>query len=110
MQNDKEKLQMGDNKKKPQKFLKETTKLIAKIDELQADIAEHRKNEQRFRDIAENSLGWIWEVDTEGVFTYVGPVIKEFLGYEPSEVLGKYFYELFTPESRDELKAKAFKR
>ena len=101
---------MGDNEGKKQKVLAETAKLVTKIDELQADIDEHRKSEQRFRDIAENSLGWIWEVDTEGVFTYVSPVVKEILGYEPSEVLGKYFYELFTPESRDELKAKAFKR
>ena len=85
---------MGDNEEKNQKFLKETAKLIAKIDELQADIAEHRKNEQRFRDIAENTPGWIWEVDTEGVFTYVSPVVKEF--WEEGKVkivLAKYILE-----------------
>ena len=100
---------MVDDEKKAQKFLEETAKLIAKIDELQADIAKHCKNEQRFRDIAENTSGWIWEVDTKGLFTYVAPVVKDILGYEPSEMLGKYFYDSFITENREELKTDAFK-
>jgi PAS domain S-box-containing protein len=100
---------MGDKKENPRQFLEETAGLFAKINELQTEIAEHCKNEERFRDIAENTPGWIWEVDTKGLFTYVAPVIKEVLGYELSEMLGKSFYDLFTPQSRDELKTKAFK-
>ena len=100
---------MVDNGKKTRKFPEETARLIAKIDELQADIAKHRKNEQRFRDIAENTSGWVWEVDVEGLFTYVAPVVKNILGYEPSEMLGKYFYDFFITENREEVKTDAFK-
>jgi len=100
---------MSDHEKKPHQFLEATAGLIAKINELQADIDEHCKNEQRFRDIAENTPGWIWEVDAKGLFTYVSPTAKDILGYEPPEMLGKPFYDFFVSQCREELKAEAFK-
>jgi PAS domain S-box-containing protein len=48
-----------------------------------------RENEERFRVMAENTSDWIWEVDTQGVFTYSSPKIKAIIGYDPEEVLGK---------------------
>ncbi|NQT15196.1 MAG: PAS domain S-box protein, partial [Planctomycetes bacterium] len=67
-----------------------------------------RKSEARFADIAENALEWIWEVDTKGRFTYASPVVKELLGYQPDELLGKHFFDFFHPEDREELKKAAF--
>jgi len=67
-----------------------------------------RKNERRFRDIVENALEWIWEVDTNGKYIYASPSIENILGYKPEKVLGKHFYDLFHPEDRKELKKAAF--
>ena len=63
-----------------------------------------RENEQRFRDITENAVEWIWEVDRGGKYTYSSPVVEKLLGYTPEEVLGRYFYDFFLPEEREELK------
>jgi diguanylate cyclase (GGDEF)-like protein/PAS domain S-box-containing protein len=67
-----------------------------------------RQSEARFRDITGNVAEWVWEVDFEGKLTYSSPVVEQLLGYKPEEVLGQYFYDLFLPEERQELKNKAF--
>ncbi|MBU2493528.1 MAG: response regulator [Bacteroidetes bacterium] len=68
-----------------------------------------KENENRFRQVTESAQEWIWEVDTNGLYTYSSPVIESLLGYTPDEVVGKkYFYDFFTPENREELKKTAF--
>ncbi|MBU1874373.1 PAS domain S-box protein [bacterium] len=67
-----------------------------------------RKSEGRFRDVASNTGDWIWELDKEGRYTYNSPVVQKVIGYEDKEVLGKYFYDFFHPDERDELKKAAF--
>lgn len=62
------------------------------------------KSEQRFRDITENATEWVWEVDCQGKYTYSSPVVEKLLGYKPEEMLGKYFFDFFVPEEREELK------
>jgi len=32
---------------------------------------------------------WIWEIDQNGIYTYVSPRVRDLLGFEPDEVLGK---------------------
>jgi len=63
---------------------------------------------KRFADIAENTNEWIWEVDATGKYTYASPVCERILGYSVEEIMGKYFYDLFHPEDREQLKAGAF--
>jgi two-component system, cell cycle sensor histidine kinase and response regulator CckA len=48
-----------------------------------------QKNEERFKALVESTSDWIWERDEKGVYTYASPRIRELLGYEPGEVLGK---------------------
>jgi PAS domain S-box-containing protein len=60
--------------------------------------------------VAENVGDVIWEVDANGLYRYVSPAVETILGYTPDELIGKmHFYDLFTPELREELKAGAFK-
>ena len=68
-----------------------------------------QESEARFKDIANNALEWIWEIDSEGRYTYTSPVVKQILGYEPAEVLGKYFFDFFDPDEKAILKQKALK-
>jgi len=64
-----------------------------------------RKSEERFKQIAETAGEWIWEVDSDGLYTFSSPVIEKLLGYTPEEIVGKkHFYDLFIPEEREYLK------
>ena len=67
------------------------------------------ENANRFNDIAENALEWIWEVDKDGRYTYSSPVVKAILGYGPEEVLGKHFSDFFHPKDKDKISIEASK-
>ena len=68
-----------------------------------------QESEERFRQVAENSGDFIWEVDAQGLYTYASCHVENILGYTPGELVGrKHFYELFDPSLREELKAAAF--
>jgi PAS domain S-box-containing protein len=49
--------------------------------------------EERFRAIVESSSDWIWEVDTDMVYTYASPKVKDLLGYDPEEIEGRHYLE-----------------
>ncbi len=69
-----------------------------------------QEREERFRQVAENTGEWIWEVDAKGLYTYSNPVVERILGYKPEELVGKkYFYDLFCPEEKEYLKEAALK-
>ena len=68
-----------------------------------------RKSEERFKQVAENAQEWIWEVDTDGLYTYSSPVVEKILGYKAEDIVGqKHFYEFIHPDRREELKKSAF--
>jgi PAS domain S-box-containing protein len=68
-----------------------------------------QRSEERFRQVAENSGEWIWEVDANGLYTYASPVVEKIVGYKPEELVGKkHFYDLFHPEDQEGLKNAAF--
>ena len=64
---------------------------------------------ERFAQVAESSGIWIWEVNAEGLYTYVNAMEETILGYGPEELIGKkHFYDSFAPEVKDNLTKKAF--
>ncbi len=64
-----------------------------------------RESEQRFSDVARTTGDWIWEVDREGKYTYVSPVVERVLGYTPDQMLGASIYNSLHPEERERLGA-----
>ena len=69
-----------------------------------------QQSEERFRQVAEIVGDFIWEVDATGLYTYTSPSVEGILRYRPDELVGKmHFYDLFTPETREELKKSVFK-
>jgi PAS domain S-box-containing protein len=48
-----------------------------------------RESEERYRSLVETISDWVWEVDENGVYTYVSPRVHDLIGYTPGEVLGK---------------------
>jgi PAS domain S-box-containing protein len=69
-----------------------------------------RASEERFRQVAETVSGFVWEVDADGLYTYLSPSVEKILGYTPDEMVGKmHFYDLFAPDAREALKHTALK-
>jgi PAS domain S-box-containing protein len=65
-----------------------------------------RESEKRFRQVVANAKEWIWEVDADGLYTYVGPMVEKILGYKPEEVLGKkHIHDFFHPDDAENLKS-----
>ncbi len=57
-----------------------------------------RESEHRFRSLVETTGDWIWAINLEGIHTYSNPVIKNILGYEPEEIVGKSSFSLLHEE------------
>jgi PAS domain S-box-containing protein len=57
-----------------------------------------RESQERYRNLVEAVKDWIWEVDSEGIYTYSSPKISEILGYAPKEILGRKFTDLISSD------------
>lgn len=56
------------------------------------------RSEMRFRNLVETTSDWVWEIDEYGKYTYVSPRVRDLLGYDPQEVMGKSPFDLMPPE------------
>ena len=64
-----------------------------------------RTSEERLAQLARHGRVVAWEVDTDGLFTYVSPVATEVLGFRPEELVGKrHFYDVPVDTAREEVK------
>ncbi len=61
-------------------------------------------SEERFRALVETSSDWIWEIDSNGTYTYCSPKIRDLLGYDPQEVLGKTPLDLMPRDEAERLR------
>jgi len=60
-----------------------------------------RASEERFRTLVETISEWVWEVNEKGVYTYVSPRVRNVLGYEPGDLLGRTPFDLMPPEEAE---------
>jgi PAS domain S-box-containing protein len=71
------------------------------------DITERRKaeralleSEEKFRSIVETSPDMIWEIDPQGKFRYISPMVKTIMGFSPEELVGKPITDLIPEQQR----------
>lgn len=57
-----------------------------------------QKSEQRFRSLVETSSDFIYELDTNGIYTYASPQLMQILGYNREDILGSSMFDLIHPE------------
>ena len=77
---------------------------------IQQDITEQKRDkealqasEARFREVAEMTGEWLWEQDPDGCYIYSSNAVKQILGYQPEEILGKSYLNLLTEEDKNPL-------
>jgi PAS domain S-box-containing protein len=62
-----------------------------------------------FHQLAEQTRTFHWEVNAEGLYTYVSDISEAVTGYRPEEIVGKkHFYDLHPAEGREAFKTEAF--
>ena len=83
------------------------TAIIRDITERKRVEEELKASEKRFLDITTHAQEWIWEVDSEGKYTYSSSMVESFLGYTQEEILQRHFFDNFHPEDRESLKTAA---
>ncbi|NCC94856.1 MAG: PAS domain-containing sensor histidine kinase, partial [Opitutae bacterium] len=60
---------------------------------------------ERFMQLEKNSRTIAWEVDPDGRYTYVSPVVQSVLGYAPGDLVGHlHFFDLHPAEGREEFR------
>lgn len=59
---------------------------------------EVRESRERYRHLVEDVSDWVWEADTRPIFTYTSPRVRDILGYEPEEVVGRSPYSFMAPD------------
>jgi PAS domain S-box-containing protein len=64
-----------------------------------------QKSEAKFRALVETTSDFIWEVDAAGIYTYVSPQVRELLGYEPDELIGRTPFDLMPPDEAQRVAA-----
>jgi PAS domain S-box-containing protein len=66
--------------------------------ELEYSYRNLQESEKRFRDLAETSEDFVWEMDASGIYTYASPAARALLEYDPSELVGKSAFDAMKPE------------
>ena len=71
------------------------------------DVTEQRKaenklieSEKKIRDILSSTTDIAWEVNEKGQIIYISGKVKEILGYEPKELIGKTPYYVMSPKEK----------
>ena len=63
---------------------------------------ERNQIQSRFRALVETTHDWVWETDSNGLYTYVSPRSVDLLGYRPEEIIGKSPLEFIHPHKLKE--------
>jgi PAS domain S-box-containing protein len=90
-------------------FARRSSQLHSTLDACRRTEEELRSGNDLFNQIAEQCNIMLWEVDAQGLYTYVSKGVETVLGYRPEEVVGKlHFYDLHPEEGRTQFKEAAF--
>lgn len=62
-----------------------------------------RESQQKYKDLTETTGDFVWEVDSQGRYTYCSPQIEKLWGLKPSEMLGRTPFDLMPTEEGKKL-------
>lgn len=106
---------MQDSARTNQALLEEIANLKQRIKSLEQSEIKFKErgdtlqeSDERFRSLVDATSDWIWEINTEGVYTYASPKIKDLLGYEPEDIIGKTPFDMMPADTAEHM-ASVFK-
>ena len=78
--------------------------LLDQTDQIRTqDQLEYTK--ERFSAVVNQTGQVIWEIDSEGLYSYISPAVEKVLGYRADELIGKlHYYDLHPLEGREAFK------
>jgi PAS domain S-box-containing protein len=101
---------MQDKNMKPEQLMNELAAMRQRVAELERSENEHKKtkdilqeSEQQGRSLGEITSDWLWEVDRQGFYTYASLKVKDLLGYEPKEVIGRRTFDFIPPDEAERI-------
>lgn len=107
---------MTEEKKTKKQLIDELGKLNQRIAELERLGSESKKtetalieSEEKYRTLIESTLDFIFTVDRKGLFTYVNPRFEMVTGRMSSELVGRPFTDVLSPEAK-KIAAAQFKK
>lgn len=90
-------------------FMRVYANLLASIFQREQSYESLRDSVVRYDLLTQQTRSIAWEVNAEGLFTYVSPLSESILGYRAEELIGKqHFYDLAPAAEREALKTQAF--
>ncbi|QEK10999.1 PAS domain-containing sensor histidine kinase [Crassaminicella thermophila] len=90
------------------KRLKESNEKLRK-NHMTNDIKQKRieealtESEKRLRQITDNMLDLIHQINHQGIIEYISPSCIKILGYEPKDMIGKYIFDFIHPDDLDKV-------
>lgn len=63
-----------------------------------------KQSEEKFRNLVETTNDFIWETNAEGVYVYASPHVRDLLGYEPDEVIGRSPFHFMSPNEAERVR------
>jgi PAS domain S-box-containing protein len=79
--------------------------LSSMAEKIEKQFAQLRESEERFRGLVETSADRIWETGADGKYTYTSSKVRDLLGYEPHEVIGRRPSHFMAPGEKERLAA-----
>ncbi len=58
-------------------------------------------SERRFQALVETNVDFIWEMDTQGKYTYCSPQMEKLWGLKPAQMLGRSPFDLMPPDVKE---------
>jgi PAS domain S-box-containing protein len=74
-----------------------STRDISERDRLEREL---RESEERYRYLVASSPDLVWLTDAKGTLTFVSDAVRSMLGYEPSDLMGRHYVDIFAPSAR----------
>ena len=62
-----------------------------------------QESDKKFRDLVEYTNDVIWEMDQDGVYSYISPQVEHILGYRPEELIGKTLFDFMPDEEQERI-------
>ncbi len=62
---------------------------------------ELKESKERYKSLIETNIDFIWEMDTEGRYSYCSPQVEKLWGFKPDEFIGKSTFDFLPPEEKE---------